>query len=586
MAATNPSCNDTSDPAVVWALVRRLFALGPGVRRDLLWGLFLEGVAVALGVIGPFALKSLIDALSRSPGASSLVLGLGLVFVGAWAGGGILSTWRLVPSTRVIDTLSADLAAAALAGELPRVAASRDGDSGRTLGLIERLPFSLLIVVDGLIWRSLPLALQIAASLWVIAGVIPASYAIGLFLTLAGYAVLSWWGAVRHRPHASLANLAATAVSQGLGDVLRNARRIVLNGTLSAEVGGIRAGIGQKALANQKMTGSLVHTALAQYGWLGMGLVGLLVAGAGDVWAGRLSVGDFIMLETYALRLALPLSGIGFLLSQSAGAIANIRDVLTLRRSGAGTVEAGPVPSGAAGIELRDVSFRYADTTAGVEDVSVRIPAGAFAVIVGPNGSGKSTLAQIMAGVFAPSQGQVRIGEVDLAEVDAGARYRHVLYVPQFITFLNRTLRDNALYPPTTTTEADLVALLAQWCFYEAGRKLDLATPVGELGERLSGGQIQKLELARVAGIKVPVLILDESTSALDPASEARILSDLRQSFEGRTTLVMVTHRLRLAQTADHVLFMKGGRLEAFGRHLDLVESVPAYAQLWAQGAE
>ncbi|BEV12052.1 ABC transporter ATP-binding protein/permease [Asticcacaulis sp. DW145] len=586
MAATNPSCNDISDPAVVWALVRRLYALGPGVRPDLLWGLVLEGMAVVLGVIGPFALKALIDALSRPPGASSLVLGLGLVFVGAWAGGGILSTWRLVSSTRVIDTLSADLAAAALAGELPRVAASRDGDSGRTLGLIERLPFSLLIVVDGLIWRSLPLALQIAASLWVIAGVIPASYAIGLFLTLAGYAVLSWWGAVRHRQHASLANLAAAAVSQGLGDVLRNARRIVLNGTLTSEVGGIRAGIGQKAIANQKMTGSLVLTALAQYGWLGLGLVGLLVAGAGDVWAGRLSVGDFIMLETYALRLALPLSGIGFLLSQSAGAIANIRDVLALRRAGAGMVEAGPVRSGAAEIELRDVSFRYAGTTAGVEGVSVEIPAGAFAVIVGPNGSGKSTLAQIMAGVFLPSQGQVRIGGVDLAEVDARARYRHVLYVPQFITFLNRTLRDNALYPPTTTTEADLVALLAQWRFYEAGRELDLATPVGELGERLSGGQIQKLELARVAGIKVPVLILDESTSALDPSSEARILSDLRQSFEGRTTLVMVTHRLRLAQSADHVLFMKGGRLEACGRHVDLIETVPAYAQLWAQGAE
>lgn len=82
-------------------LMPTLYALGPGVRRDLLWGLILEGVAVALGVIGPFALKSLIDALSRPPGASSLVLGLGLVFVGAWAGGGILSTWRLVSVRRL-----------------------------------------------------------------------------------------------------------------------------------------------------------------------------------------------------------------------------------------------------------------------------------------------------------------------------------------------------------------------------------------------------------------------------------------------------------------------------------------------------
>ncbi|WP_298325523.1 ABC transporter ATP-binding protein [Asticcacaulis sp.] len=586
MAATPPSCAELSDLAVVGALVRRLCGLGTGVRRDLIIGLILEGVAVALGVIGPLALKSFIDVLSHPPVSPPVTLGLALVFVGAWAGGSLLSTGRLLYSTRVIDTLSADLAAAALVGELPRVAASRDGDSSRTLGLIERLPFSLLVVVDGLIWRSLPLALQILACLWVIGGLIPVPYAVGLFVTLAGYAVLSCWGAVRHRSHAHLANLAAAAVSQGLGDVLRNARRIVLNGTLTSEVGGIRAGVGQKAVANSKMMRSLVQTALFQYGWLGLGLVGLLVAGAGDVGAGRLSVGAFIMLETYALRLALPLSGIGFLLSQSAGAIANIRDVLGLCRGEVERVDAGPVRSGAAAVELRDVSFRYAGTTAGVEGASVAIRAGAFSVIVGPNGSGKSTLAQIMAGVFSPAQGQVVIGGVDLAQVDVHARFRHVLYVPQFITFLNRTLRDNALYPPTTTTEADLAALLAQWRFYEAGREMDLTTPVGELGERLSGGQIQKLELARVTGIKVPVLILDESTSALDPMSEARILSDLRRSFEGRTTVVMVTHRLSLAQTADCVLFMKAGRLEGFGYHDELVETVPAYVELWAQGAE
>lgn len=107
---------------------------------------------------------------------------------------------------------------------------------------------------------------------------------------------------------------------------------------------------------------------------------------------------------------------------------------------------------------------------------------------------------------------------------------------------------------------------------------------VGEQGERLSGGQIQKLELARLAGISVPTVILDESTSSLDPRSEGDVISSVRKVFGTRTTLIVITHRPALALMADQVLFMRAGRLVAVGAHEDLLDSAPGYANLWNVG--
>ncbi len=107
---------------------------------------------------------------------------------------------------------------------------------------------------------------------------------------------------------------------------------------------------------------------------------------------------------------------------------------------------------------------------------------------------------------------------------------------------------------------------------------------VGEQGERLSGGQIQKLELARLAGVRVPAIILDESTSALDPRSEANVIDTLMRRFEGKTTVILITHRPRLAETADQVLFMQSGRLVAAGGHRELLRACPDYSALWVPG--
>jgi ABC-type bacteriocin/lantibiotic exporter with double-glycine peptidase domain len=450
------------------------------------------------------------------------------------------------------------------------------------LGLLERLPFSLAVVVEGLIWRAGPIVIQLVVSLAIISGLIPFRYVLILAAVLAGYVVATWAGAVRHRVHANATNSASAAVSQTVGDVLRNARRVVLNGALSRELTHIDAQYGVKRHTTERMYWSLVTMSALQYGIVGLGLICLLVMGGFDVNAGRMTAGDFVLLQAYAFRLALPLSGFGYVLAQAGVSIANLKDALALTQTasdGGGPASAQP---GAAAIDLEAVSFSYGAGLPGITDVNVRIAPASFVTIVGPNGSGKSTLAQLIAGVLAPTHGRVEINGNNLAGIARAERHGLVLYVPQFIGLFNRSLMDNALYPPTTLGQNDLLELLASWRFYEAGREIDFDIQLGEQGERLSGGQIQKLELARLAGVRVPAVILDESTSSLDPRSEAEVIGTLRRKYGAATTLIMITHRPGLVEGADQVLFRQAGELAGAGLHDDLLAQSEDYRRLWA----
>ena len=581
MADTNTSSTKTSGRDVIVLLARRLLGRRSGNLGDVVAGAVLEFIGIILGVAGPFMLKLVVDALSAGAIMPlTLIIYVGM-FVFTWSGANIVSTWRMVYSGRVVDRMTGQLVVNALRARLPAAASGRDGDSSQTLGLVERLPYSLTVVIDGLIWRVAPLLVQVIGSLWLISGLIPFHYALIMAVVLASYAFATWLGAVRHQSHSTGANLAAAAVSQNTGDILRNARRVVLNGALDIEIAHIADRYRAKQQANQQMIWSLMTMSAFQYGLVGLGLLLLLALGGADVISGQMTVGNFVLLQACAFRLVMPLSGFGFILSQAAISIANISDVLRLSDDSALAKEIAPAIDGPAAISLDDVSFTYGPGMPGVSNVGAEIAAGSFVVIVGPNGSGKSTLAQLIAGILDPSAGAVRVNGDDLSKVSRNDRHRYILYVPQFIGLFNRTLGANALYPPANQTEGDLARLLGDWHFYEADREIDFGVMVGEQGERLSGGQIQKLELARIAGIKVPAIILDESTSSLDPVSEDNIVASLRMRFGAATTLILITHRLRVAEAADQVLFMKGGRLVRHGPHEVLMRDSAAYARLW-----
>jgi len=567
-------------------LTRLMLSAGLGARRSLAEAFVLEGAVIAMGVIGPYALKLLIDMLGV-PMASPLPLFFTiLLFVGCWAGASILETARLSCTAQMVDALARRFTIAALASALPDITAARDSRSGRVPGLLERLPYSLTLVVEGLIWRLGPVLLQALASLGVIAGLIQPLYVLTLALTFLGFLGATWIGARCHQVHADATNAAASHVSRTIADIVRNARRVVLNGALDRELFHAGDALGAKRQATAGMYRSLTGMAALQFSIVGIGLAALLMLAGLDVARGRMSAGDFILLQTYAFRLTVPLSALGYILAQAGVAIANIRDVLALTNANeVPVITAQDAPTGAVDLVAENVSFRYGDGMPGITGISLHVPPGRFIAIVGPNGSGKSTLAQILAGILPPSSGSVRLAGVDIATITRGERHRYILYAPQFIGLFNRSLLENILYPPASQPIGDVEELLHRWRFHEPGRPIDFGMEVGEQGERLSGGQIQKLELARLAGVDVPVLILDESTSALDPRSEADVIMQLRRRASS-ATLIMITHRLATAKAADEVLFMRDGQLADSGPHEELLWRCASYRSLWSAPQE
>ena len=566
---------------ILTRLTRLMLSAGLGARRSMVQASGLEAVVIVMGVVGPYALKLLIDELDGPTGSPLQLLLTILLFVGCWAGASIVETARLACTAEMVEALTRHFTTRALAAALPEITAARDSQSGRLPGMLERLPYSLTLVVEGLIWRLGPVLLQAIASLAVIASLIQPRYVLVLTLTLLGFVGATWIGARRHRAHADATNAAASHVSRTIGDIVRNARRVVLNGALNRELRYAGDILRAKRQATAGMYRSLTLMAALQFCSVGVGLVALLMLAGLDVGKGRMTAGDFVLLQTYAFRLTVPLSALGYILAQAGVAIANIRDVLAFTNASVVPSTPQPGPTGAADLTVEDVSFCYGDNMPGIIGISLFIPAGRFVAIVGPNGSGKSTLAQMLAGVLTPGSGKVEIAGVDIAMIPWGERHRYILYAPQFIGLFNRSLRENILYPPANQSIREVGELLHVWRFYEPGRPIDFEMELGEQGERLSGGQIQKLELARLTGVEVPVLILDESTSALDPSSEASVITRLRSRARSATTLIMITHRLATAKAADQVLFMRSGRLVCSGTHGELMQRCASYQALW-----
>nr|WP_286207841.1 ABC transporter ATP-binding protein [Hephaestia sp. MAHUQ-44] len=566
--------------AVLRSLIGLMAQPALGLRRDLVLGTLIELVGIGLTTMGPFVLKILVDRLADGDLSMPVAAALVTAFVLTWSGATFTAALKFRHTMRLIDGLSRALIGRAMASRLPDAASRRDGDSGRTLGQLERLPYSLQLVVDGLIGRVAPMTVQLVVSLAAAATAVPIGYVLILAVVLLAYAGATQGGAGRFHIQAKATNAAATGVSQRIGDVLRNARRVVLNGTTAQELAAIDDEVGVKRAATERLSSMLIGTAAVQYLVIGAGLVVLLVLAANDVGRGRITVGDFVLLQAYAFRLAVPLGGIGFIVRQAGVSLANVGEVLAIGGGGTnGAVPRHPA-SPATSIRLEGVGFRYGGPEAPdvLSGVDAAIAPGAFVVIAGANGSGKSTLAQLTAGLMEPSEGRILI---DGQPAQADDRLRRLLYVPQLVGLFNRTLRDNALYPPTRLDDVGLAALLDAWRFHPDGRAADLDLIVGEQGERLSGGQIQKLELARLTGVEAPAVLLDETTSALDRPSEAAAIAALRDAYRGHTTLILVSHRLWLAEAADMVVFLEAGRAVA-GDHATLAATSPGYRAFWA----
>ena len=327
-------------------------------------------------------------------------------------------------------------------------------------------------------------------------------------------------------------------------------------------------------------------------------VVALLVLGGSATLAthGYLSIGELVSFQVLMLGLTSAIANLTWLAPAMVEALASLERLNEIFREQPSVMEAtSPVRLGpfADRIELDQVDFGYPRTESHPETriltaVSATIKQGDLTVIVGPSGGGKSTILNLLLRLYDPTAGRVLVDGVDIRQASIASLRSQIGYVGQEVMLFDGTIRENMRMGRLDATDEEVWTALSGAEIADFVRALPkgLDTPLGERGTRLSGGERQRLALARALIRRPSILMLDEPTSSLDAQNEAELLSTLRQlAMQRRITIIAVTHRLRLASVADHVLVIEDGRVESGGRHADLLAQKGTYAALWGQSS-
>jgi len=309
-----------------------------------------------------------------------------------------------------------------------------------------------------------------------------------------------------------------------------------------------------------------------------------LYFGAKAVIASDMTVGELVAFNMLAARVAQPVLRIAQLwqdFQQTRISVARLGDILNAPREAAQR-SAASLPRMNGGIQFEHVTFRYRlDSPAVLSDVSLNIPAGQMVGMVGASGSGKSTLARLVQRLYTPESGRVLIDGIDLAMIDTSWLRRQTGVVLQQNVLFNCSVRENiALADPAMPLEQVIAAAKlagAHEFILELPHAYD--TIIGERGASLSGGQCQRIAIARALIANPRILIFDEATSALDYESERIIQDNMRRIAAGRTVLV-IAHRLSTVRAADRIITIDRGRIVEDGTHEELLRRAGRYAQL------
>ncbi len=333
-------------------------------------------------------------------------------------------------------------------------------------------------------------------------------------------------------------------------------------------------------------------------GWLnigqgiifGAGMAIMMVMSAMAVQRGEQTIGDFVFINAMLMQLSIPLNFIGFVyreIRQGLTDIEHMFDLLDVEEEVLDKPDAIDLLTSTAAIRFNDVHFRYDEDRPILKGISFEVPHGKTVAVVGPSGAGKSTLSRLLFRFYDVQEGAITINDQDIRDVTQKSLRSAIGMVPQDTVLFNDTLAYNIHYGRTDASQEELMqaAEMAQIGDFIRGLPQGLATPVGERGLKLSGGEKQRVAIARTILKAPPILILDEATSALDSATEQEIQSALDYVSRGRTTLV-IAHRLSTVISADEIIVLQDGGIAERGTHQQLLAHKGLYLDMWNRQRE
>jgi ATP-binding cassette subfamily B protein len=463
----------------------------------------------------------------------------------------------------------------------------------RTGGLsrvIERGVNGVDTIVRMAVLNSIPTAVELLMISALVAWYFGWIYVVVVVATVALYVCFTFWASERRIVIRRDMNESDTEAHSKAVDSLLNYETVKYFGNEELEARRFDASMARYERAAIRTYSSLGVLNTGQAVIFTVGVVICMLLAARDVTRGALTVGGFVMINAILMQLYLPLNFMGMVYREIKQGLIDIETMFALLHEKPEIIDrkgAKPLRVGKGEVKFENVSFAYEPGRPILKDVSFSVPAGKMVAIVGPSGAGKSTISRILFRFYELAGGRVLIDGQDIRDVTQSSLRAAIGMVPQDTVLFNDTIEYNIRYgkPDASTAEVREAARLAQIDGFVMTLPQGYASLVGERGLKLSGGEKQRVAIARTILKAPPILMLDEATSALDSHTEREIQDALERVARERTSLV-IAHRLSTVVHADNIIVLDHGEIVEQGTHLELLAKGGLYASLWARQRE
>jgi ATP-binding cassette subfamily B protein len=574
----------------------------PDLRMRVVFALLALVVAKAITLTVPIAYKAIVDLLTGEASAGEIA---GLSALGLAAGPAMLIVAYGV--ARVLMVLFAqfrDVWFTVVAQHAVRELANRtfrhlhelslrfhlERRTGGLSRVIERGVNGVDTIVRMAVLNSIPTAVELAMISCLVAWYFGWIYVVVVLLTVGLYVWFTFWASERRISIRRDMNESDTEAHSKAVDSLLNYETVKYFGNEEHEARRFDASMARYERAAIRTYTSLGVLNTGQAVIFTLGTVACMLLAARDVTRGTLTVGDFVMINSILMQLYLPLNFMGMVYREIKQGLIDVETMFALLNEPPEIVDkkgAKPLSVSKGEIKFENVSFAYEPDRPILKNVSFEVPAGKMVAIVGPSGAGKSTISRILFRFYELSGGRVLIDGQNIRDVTQASLRAAIGMVPQDTVLFNDTIEYNIRYgkPDASVAEVREAARLAQIDAFVMTLPQGYHALVGERGLKLSGGEKQRVAIARTILKAPPILMLDEATSALDSHTEHEIQDALERVARERTSLV-IAHRLSTVVHADNIIVLDQGVIVEQGTHPELLARGGLYASLWARQRE
>jgi ABC-type transport system involved in Fe-S cluster assembly fused permease/ATPase subunit len=601
-SGTPPSGPATDGSDSHFSILRTLLPfVWPKDRPDLRARVALAGVILVMAklvtVVTPFAYKYAVDWLTAT-GAASVPTALALVPVMLIVAYGVgrVSMMVFTQIRDVLFTRVGQYAVRRLSNETFQhlhalsLRFHLERKTGGLSRVIERGRAAVELIIRMGILNSVPTALELALVLGIVAWLFGWEFVLVIMVTVIAYTVYTfkaseWRLAIRREWNDSDTEANTKAV-----DSLLNYETVKYFGNEAWEARRFDQSMERYERTAMKAYVSLSWLNIGQSAIFTLGLTVCMLLAARGITQGVYTVGDFVMVNAQLIQLYVPLNFLGMIYRELKQGLIDVESMFELLNRDPeikDAPDAKPLAIDKGRIRFENVHFAYEPARPILKGIDFEVPAGKMVAIVGPSGAGKSTISRLLFRFYAIAEGRILIDGQDIAGVQQASLRAAIGMVPQDTVLFNDTIGYNIRYgrPDASDEEVRAAARMAQIDDFIQMLPQGYKTQVGERGLKLSGGEKQRVAIARTILKAPPILMLDEATSALDSYTEKQIQTALDRVAQNRTTLV-IAHRLSTIIHADEIIVLQAGRIVERGTHAELLSQQGLYAGMWTRQRE